>query len=82
MKSMTVAPDGQVYFADTESHSIRRIDLGKGTVELVAGNGERGNGMDSDPLKCRMARPHGIFVAADGAVFIGDSENHRVLLIQ
>jgi len=33
-------------------------------------------------LKCRMSRPHGIFVDADGAIFIGDSEAHRVRLIR
>jgi streptogramin lyase len=81
-KGISVAPDGNVYFADTESHSIRMIDVRKGTVELVAGTGERGDGPDGDPLKCRLARPHGVFVDADGAIFIGDSENHRVRVIR
>ena len=81
-KGISVAPDGNVYFADTESHSIRRIDVRHETIELVAGNGERGNGMESDPLQCQLARPHGIFVAADGTIFVGDSENHRVLMIR
>jgi streptogramin lyase len=81
-KGIGVAPDGKVYFADTESHSIRMIDVRKGTIELVAGTGERGDGPEGDPLKCRLARPHGIFVDADGAIFIGDSENHRVRVIR
>jgi streptogramin lyase len=81
-KGISVAPGGNVYFADTESHSIRRIDVRKGTVELVVGTGERGGGPDGDPLNCSLARPHGIFVDADGTVFIGDSENHRVRVIR
>jgi streptogramin lyase len=81
-KGISVAPDGKVYFADTESHSIRMIDVRKGTVELVAGIGERGDGPEGDPLKCRLARPHGVFVDVDGTIFIGDSENHRVRVIQ
>jgi streptogramin lyase len=81
-KGISVAPDGKVYFADTESHSIRMIDVRKGTIELVAGTGERGDRPEGDLLKCRLARPHGIFVDADGAIFIGDSENHRVRVIQ
>ncbi|HKS37003.1 MAG TPA: hypothetical protein VJW76_07430 [Verrucomicrobiae bacterium] len=81
-KGVSVAPDGNVYFADTESHAIRRIDVRKGTVELVAGTGERGDGPESDPLKCKFARPHGIFVDGDGAIFVGDSENHRVRMIR
>ncbi|TMQ00756.1 MAG: hypothetical protein E6L09_05670, partial [Verrucomicrobia bacterium] len=81
-KGISVAPGGNVYFTDTESNTIRMIDVRKGTVELVAGTGERGDGPDGDPLKCKLARPHGIFVDADGAVFIGDSENHRVRVIR
>jgi streptogramin lyase len=81
-KGISVAPDGKVYFADTESHSIRMIDVRKGTIELVAGTGDRGDGPEGDPLKCSMARPHGVFVDADGTIFIGDSENHRVRVIR
>ena len=61
-KGICVAPNGNIYLADTESHSIRMIDIKKGTVELIAGTGELGDGPDGDPLKCRMTRPHGIFV--------------------
>jgi streptogramin lyase len=81
-KGISVAADGNVYFADTESHTIRMIDVRKGTVELVAGTGERGDGPEGDPLKCSLARPHGVFVDADGTIFIGDSENHRVRVIR
>ena len=70
---------GNVYLADTESHSIRYIDVKKGTLEILVGNGIRGDGPDGkDPLNCQLARPHGVFVDKDGAVLIGDSENHRV----
>lgn len=81
-KGLSIAPDGNVYLADTESHSIRMIDVKRGTLELVAGTGERGDGPDGDPFRCRLSRPHGIFVDADGAVFIGDSEAHRVRQIR
>ena len=40
------------------------------------------HGPDGDPLACKLSRPHGIFVDADGSVFIGDSENHRVRVIK
>jgi len=80
-KGLSVAPDGDVYFTDTESHTVRRIDARRGTIELVAGTGEKGDGPDGDPLRCRFNRPHGIFVDADGTIFVGDSENHRVRAI-
>jgi streptogramin lyase len=81
-KGISVAPNGDIYFADTESHSIRRIDRKKGTVELVAGTGEKGDGPEPDPLQCKLSRPHGIFVDKDGTIFIGDSEAHRVLAVR
>lgn len=70
---------GNVYLADTESHTIRFIDTKKGTIELLVGDGKKGDGPDGDdPLKCRLNRPHGVFVDRDGSVYIGDSENHRI----
>ena len=80
-KGISVGPDGNVYLADTESHSVRMIDVKRGTLELVAGTGEKGDGPDGDALKCRFARPHGIYVDRDGAILVGDSENHRVRVI-
>ncbi|MFQ5928795.1 MAG: hypothetical protein ACE5MK_03790, partial [Acidobacteriota bacterium] len=81
-KGISIGADGNVYLADTESHSIRMIDLVKNTIELIAGTGERGDGPEGDPLACKMARPHGIFVDADGSIFVGDSEAHRVRVIR
>jgi streptogramin lyase len=80
-KGISVGPDGNVYFTDTESHSIRMIDTQRGTVELIAGTGEKGDGPEGNPLACKLTRPHGIFADADGALYIGDTENHRVQLI-
>ncbi len=86
-KGLSVAPDGNVYLADTESHSIRMIDLRKMTIELIAGTGEKAdasiNGCeDGDPLACKMARPHGVFVDRGNVIFVGDSETHRVRVIR
>ncbi len=81
-KGISIGPDGNVYLADTESHSIRMINPRTGTLELIAGTGERGDGPEGDPLKCQMARLHGIFVDQDGSIFIGDSETHRVRVMR
>jgi len=81
-KGLSVGPDGRVYLADTESHSIRRIDPRSGIIDVIAGTGERGDGPDGDPLKARLSRPHGVFADADGTVFIGDSEAHRVRVLR
>ncbi|MDB6155299.1 MAG: pknD 5 [Chthoniobacteraceae bacterium] len=81
-KGIAVGLDGNVYIADTESHSIRMLDLKKKTLELVAGTGVKGNGPDGDPILCKLQRPHGVFVGADGALYIGDTENNRVRRLQ
>jgi len=77
-KGIAVAPDGDVYLADTESHSIRKIDAKTGRLDVVIGTGDKGDGPDGPPGACRLARPHGIWVDPDGTLFIGDSENHRL----
>lgn len=84
-KGISIGPKGNVYLADTESHSIRMIDL---TVEppvlrLVAGTGQKGDGKNGDPLKCEMGRPHGVFVdPKTGDIYVGDSEAHKIRVIR
>ncbi len=81
-KGVSYAPDGSLYIADTESHTIRRIDLKTGIISTVAGSGERGDGPDGDPLGCKMNRPHGVFAAPDGAIYVGDSEASRIRVLK
>lgn len=80
-KGVAWAPDGSLYLADTESHTIRRIDLKSGIISTVAGSAERGDGPDGPATRCRLARPHGVFVSKDGKVYIADSESHRIRLL-
>jgi len=81
-KGVAIDFAGDIYFADTESHTIRVIRAASGKVETVVGDGKRGDGPDGIPLNCRTARPHGVCVDPDGNVYIGDSENHRVRLLK
>ena len=81
-KGIAIDGEGNVWLADTESHSVRMIDMQKGTLELIAGTGKKGDGPDGDPLKCDLARLHGIYVDADGGIYIGDSEAHKVRVLR
>jgi DNA-binding beta-propeller fold protein YncE len=76
-KGIAYAPDGSLYIADTENHVIRRVSLRDKTVSTVAGTGTRGDGPDGDPLRCALARPHGVHVHG-GMLYIGDAESHRI----
>jgi DNA-binding beta-propeller fold protein YncE len=80
-KGISLSSSG-LYIADTESHTIRKISLQTGIIETVAGTGERGDGPDGDPLKCKLSRPHGVFATKGGVVYVGDSEAHRVRVIR
>jgi sugar lactone lactonase YvrE len=80
-KGIGWSPDNSVYITDTENHTIRRIDLKSGIITTVLGDGQRGDGPETDPLKCRTARPHGVYASRDGKVYVGDSEAHRVRVL-
>lgn len=81
-KGVAIASNGDIYFADTESHTIRVYRTKTKVIETVVGNGERGDGPDGDPFHTRLSRPHGICIDASGNVYIGDSSNHKVRMLQ
>lgn len=80
-KGLSIGPDGDVYLADTESHTIRVIRRQTGQIELIAGTGKKGDGPEGAPANCAMSRPHGVFADRDGKIYIGDSESHRILVV-
>ena len=71
-----------LYLADTESHTIRRVDLESGIITTVLGTGVRGDGPEPDPLQCRLSRPHGLFADANNVLYITDSEAHRIRVLR
>ena len=81
-KGIAIADNGDVYLADTESHTIRMVDASTGNLELVCGDGTKGDGPDGNPLTCRLGRPHGVWIDHDGAIWIGDSLSHRIRVMQ
>lgn len=71
-----------LYVADTENHVIRAVDLTTGTIRTVLGTGRPGDGPERHPLECALDRPHGLVVDARGALYVGDSENHRIRVLR
>jgi streptogramin lyase len=69
---------GALFVADTENHAIRRVETASGAVTTVVGGGQGFGGDGGPALRAKLGRPHGIAVGPDGALYIGDSENHRV----
>ena len=81
-KGVAIGPEGDIYLADTESHTIRVIRLKTGIMETLVGDGQKGDGPDGDPKKCRLNRPHGVFFDKAGTLYIGDSSNNKVRVLK
>jgi len=78
-KEMALDAGESILIVDTENHVIRRIDARTWIVTTIAGCGMAGSGGDGGPAtEAGLARPHGAVVGPDGAIYIGDSENHRI----
>jgi sugar lactone lactonase YvrE len=68
--------DGYLYLADTYNNKIKRIDVKRKTCETVAGTGEAGH----DDQAPTFDEPGGI-TAAGGKLYIADTNNHRVRVV-
>jgi sugar lactone lactonase YvrE len=79
-KGLALGGNNSLYLADTESHTIRKIDLKSGVISTVLGTGERGDGPQADPLQCKLSRPHGLLFA-NGVLYVADSEANRILVL-
>ena len=75
---IAVAGDGTVYIADTNSHRVRAV-VSDGTIITFAGTGSPGFSGDGGPATAaQLSLPYDVVVASDGAVYIADTNNHRV----
>jgi trimeric autotransporter adhesin len=73
-----VAPNGDIYIADTANGRIRRIGA-NGIITTVAGTGQAGFNGDSDnATSAQLSSPRDLAVDVSGNVYIADSNNSRV----
>jgi DNA-binding beta-propeller fold protein YncE len=77
-KEFALDPGGDILIVDTENHAIRRIYAANGIVETIAGGRKSGEGDSGPATAAGLGRPHGAVIGPDGAIYIGDTENHRV----
>ena len=76
---ITLDEYSNVYFCDSLSHVVRRVDGTSGNVTVMAGNGSSGFG--GDGLLATFAllnRPTGIAIDKNANIFIADCDNHRI----
>jgi hypothetical protein len=81
-RGVTVARDGVAYVADTRNNRIRSIDPGTGVITTVAGSGTGGFAGDGGPaVFAQLNGPQGLCVAGDGTLYISDTQNNRVRMV-
>jgi sugar lactone lactonase YvrE len=80
---MTVDSAGNLFFADSNNHRIRKVSP-DGTISTVAGSGpifpELGSfaGDGGPATAARLRAPSGITIDAAGNLIFGDGGNHRI----
>jgi sugar lactone lactonase YvrE len=72
-------PDGKLLVVDRSHYRIRSIDLKRGSVKTIAGNGKKMFAGDGGPATgASLSFPHGIAVDKKGNVLISDKGNYRI----
>lgn len=70
--------DGNVYFADSNNHRIRKVDLNN-KISTLAGNGSAGFAGDGNTaLSVLFNNPSDILIDNSGNLFVADYANQRV----
>jgi uncharacterized protein (TIGR03437 family) len=78
---LAVAPDGTVYATRSASHQV--FKLGPTSAFPFAGTGERGYSGDGGPAReAQLASPEDVAVDAEGRVYIADSGNNVVRVVE
>ena len=81
--SLAIAPNGDLYIADTWNNCVRRIEAATGRISRFAGTGEKGFGGDGGPAE--KAQFGGVYcVAFDPGcttLYLADLDNRRIRAI-
>ncbi|KAM7481806.1 hypothetical protein LguiB_006389 [Lonicera macranthoides] len=72
--------DGQIYFADSYNHKIKKLDPASRRVTALAGTGKAGF-KDGAALAAQLSEPSGIVEAENGRFFIADTNNSVIRYI-
>ena len=81
-RSLDFDPSGDLWLATREGNQIFRFDLAAGTIQLVAGTGEKGASGNGGPARlAELSGPKGLTVDARGNIWISDTESHTLRMI-
>ena len=80
-KGLIADQSGNVFIADTLNHRIRKVDP-DGIITNFAGDGSSGHSGNGGPAtSASMDEPHGVAVDGLGNIYIADTKNHRIRMV-
>ncbi|MBI4902609.1 MAG: protein kinase [Acidobacteria bacterium] len=80
---LAVDSQGNLYFADTNNHRIRRLSAADGLVSTIAGTGTDGSTGDGGPaVAARLARPSGLALHPNGDLYLFEVNTQRLRRIR
>lgn len=76
--------DGGLVIASFDQHVLYRLDAGYSALEVIAGTGSAGmSGRSGDhAVKVMLNAPHEVQVDAVGNIYVADTSNHRVGMVE
>jgi sugar lactone lactonase YvrE len=74
---LTLDPLGNLYFADTQNHRIRRIDAITGVITTVAGTGTQAY-TTGTATTASLDSPHAAIISPTGLLTFADTGNQRI----
>jgi len=77
---LALAPNGDLYVADSGNHVIRRISA-SGTVSTLAGLAGSPGSADGNCSSARFNSPAGLALDSSGRLLVADSGNHTIRLL-
>ena len=83
MWGINFGPDGALYIADHDNGRVRRLGT-DGIISTVAGGGTAPSGYGGDGGAATLATlysPQGVALSPDGNLYVADSSNWRIRLV-
>jgi GT2 family glycosyltransferase/sugar lactone lactonase YvrE len=75
---IVIAPNGDIYFADSNNNVVDRVDR-RLLVTTIVGNRTSGfSGDDGPATRAQLDTPDGVAIAPDGDLIVADSHNNRI----
>eukprot|EP01038_Epipyxis_sp_PR26KG_P006001 gene6001-8263_t len=81
--SVAVSSTGIMYISDQQNNKVRKMDQSSGIIVTYVGNGNGGFGSgDGIPATSAcLSSPSDIFLDTNGQLFIADSKNYRIRMV-